>query len=92
MRRSMSTGPMEQIRALLTALAQAPLPADPTASLFENGVIDSFGVMELVDRLERMFGIKVPRADMLPRRFESLEKIAAYVEARRGAHPGAAKQ
>lgn len=75
---------LEDIRSLVGELAQAPVPADPEASLFEAGVIDSFGVMDLVGKLEAAFGIQVPDADMLPRKFETLARIAAYVDARRG--------
>jgi acyl carrier protein len=74
---------LDDIRALVGTLAQAPVPEDAEASLFEAGVIDSFGVMDLVARLEAACGIQVPDADMLPRKFESLAKIAAYVDARR---------
>lgn len=74
---------LDDIRALVGTLAQAPVPGDADASLFEAGVIDSFGVMDLVARLEAAFGIQVPDADMLPRKFETLARIAAYVDARR---------
>ncbi len=75
---------LDDIRSLVGELAQAPIPEDPGASLFEAGVIDSFGIMDLVERLEAAFGIKVPDGDMMPRTFESLARIAAYVDARRG--------
>jgi acyl carrier protein len=73
----------DEIRTLVASLAQAPLPEDPEASLFEAGVIDSFGMVELVARLEEAFAIQVPDADMVPRKFETLARIAAYVAARR---------
>jgi acyl carrier protein len=74
---------VDEIRALVAALARAPLPEDPGASLFEAGVIDSFGIVELVARLEEAFGIQVPDADLVPRKFETLDRIAAYLNARR---------
>ena len=73
----------DEIRTVVSSLARAPLPEDPDASLFEAGVIDSFGMVELVARLEEAFGIQVPDGDMVPRKFETLARIAAYVEARR---------
>lgn len=76
---------LEHVRTLVGELAQAPVPLDPGASLFDAGVIDSFGVMDLVGRLEQAFGIQVPDAEMIPSRFETLEKIAAYVDRKRGA-------
>lgn len=74
---------LDDIRNLVATLAQSPVPEDVDASLFEAGVIDSFGVMDLVAKLEIAFGIQVPDSDMLPRKFETLAKITAYVDARR---------
>lgn len=75
----------DTIRAILAELAQAPVPDDPGQSIFEAGVIDSFGMMDLVERLEQAFGIKIPDQDMVPRRFENIAKITAYVEQKKGA-------
>jgi acyl carrier protein len=72
----------EKIRTVLTPLARGPLPGDADASLFELGVLDSFGLMDAVARLEEAFGVKVPDADLTPRRFETLAKIEAYFAAR----------
>ncbi len=75
---------LDTVRQTVASLAKVPVPDDPTASLFEKGVIDSFGVIELVARLEEAFGIAVPDQDMVPRTFETLERIATYVERRKG--------
>jgi acyl carrier protein len=75
---------LDHIRILVESLAQAPLPEDPDESLFDAGVIDSFGVMDLVEKLEARFGFQVPDSEMAPRKFETLAKIAAFVDARRG--------
>lgn len=72
----------EKIRLTLEPLARAPIPDDADASLFELGVLDSFGLMDAVARLEEVFGVKVPDADLTPRRFETLAKIEAYFAAR----------
>lgn len=72
----------EKIRTVLQPLAKAPLPADADASLFELGVLDSFGLMDAVARLEEAFGVKVPDADLTPRRFETLAKIERYLASR----------
>ncbi len=74
---------LDDVRALVASLAKDPVPEDADASLFEAGAIDSFGVMDLVAALEEKFGIQVPDADMVPRKFETLAKIAAYVDARK---------
>ncbi len=72
----------EKIRSVLQPLARAPLPADVDASLFELGVLDSFGLMDAVARLEEAFGVKVPDADLTPRRFETIAKIERYLASR----------
>jgi D-alanine--poly(phosphoribitol) ligase subunit 2 len=75
----------EIIQAQIATLAKAPVPEDPDASLFESGVIDSWGVMELVGQLEEELGVKVPDADMIPRKFETVNRIVTYFEEKRGA-------
>ena len=72
------TPAQELIRRVLTPLALSPLPDDESASLFDVGVIDSFGLMDAVAQLEEAFGKKVPDADLVPRRFETLAKIEHY--------------
>lgn len=73
---------LDTVRAKVAAVAQAPVPADADASLFESGVIDSWGVMELVSELESTFGVKVPDEDLIPRKFETLRRIADYFDAK----------
>jgi acyl carrier protein len=72
---------LETVRAKVAAIARAPVPDDVDASLFESGVIDSWGVMDLVSDLEETFGVKVPDEDLLPRKFETLRRIADYFDA-----------
>lgn len=74
---------LDDIRGIVESLAQAPLPENPDSSLFDAGVIDSFGVMDLVGKLEERFGFQVPDSEMVPRKFETLAKIAAFVDGRR---------
>ncbi|HNX20087.1 MAG TPA: acyl carrier protein [Acidobacteriota bacterium] len=71
------------VRETLANHAQAAIPADPETSLFETGVIDSFGLLDVVADLESRFGIRVPDSEMVPRRFETIAKICAYVDSRR---------
>lgn len=48
-------------------------------SLVESGVIDSLGIMKLVDFIEREFSLKVPDDDLVPENFETLDTIAAFL-------------
>ncbi len=70
----------ERIHAVIQKVAQKPIPADPEESLFESGVLDSFALPDMVGGLEEEFGIKVPDADLNPRKFDSVSRIANYIE------------
>lgn len=72
----------ERILAVVRKVAQKPIPADPEESLFESGVVDSFGLPDMVSALEEEFGVKVPDADLHPRKFDSLARIERYVNSR----------
>jgi acyl carrier protein len=69
----------ERIVAVVQKVAQKPLPADPEESLFESGVLDSFGLPDVVSALEKEFGIQVPDADLNPRKFDSVARIERYI-------------
>ncbi len=56
----------------------AQAPADD-ASLIENDVIDSTGVLELVAFIEERFGVVMADADIVPANLDSLDRIAAFV-------------
>lgn len=60
-------------------------PLSDDASFLEKGVIDSQGIMELVMFIEEQFGIEVADEDVVPDNFDSVNQLAAYVEARNGA-------
>lgn len=51
-------------------------------SLLETGVIDSVGVLELIEHLEETYGLKIPDEDVLPENLDSVGAIAGYVSAR----------
>jgi acyl carrier protein len=72
----------ERILAIVQKVAQKPVPADPEESLFESGVLDSFGLPDMVSAIEKEFGVKVPDADLHPRKFDSLARIEHYIESR----------
>ena len=54
----------------------------PDESLFNRGLMDSFGIMSLVSELTRRYKIRVPDEDLLPDNFDSISSIARYVNAR----------
>lgn len=51
-------------------------------SLLEVGVIDSVGVLELIEYLESSYGFQIPDADVLPENLDSIDAISGYVTRR----------
>jgi acyl carrier protein len=79
----MSDDTRESLRAYFTGKIggdRSLLPKDGE-SLVDEGILDSFGLAELVALLEKDFGVKVPDADIQLATFESIDAIAAYVAA-----------
>jgi acyl carrier protein len=55
------------------------------ASLIENDVVDSTGILELVSFVEDNFGVTVADAEILPANFDSITKVAAFITSKRSA-------
>jgi acyl carrier protein len=53
---------------------------DADASLLEAGVLDSTGVLELIEHLESRYGITIPDEDLLPENFDSIAGVLRYLE------------
>ncbi|HEY0833857.1 MAG TPA: acyl carrier protein [Azospirillum sp.] len=56
-----------------------------TQSLMDTGVVDSTGMMLVVAFVEDHFGISVADEEMVPEVFDSIERIAAFVDRKRAA-------
>lgn len=50
------------------------------ASLLDDGVLDSMGVLELVLFVEETFGVPVSEEEVVPEHFDSISAIASFVE------------
>lgn len=50
------------------------------ASFMESGLIDSTGILEVILFLEETFDIAVDDEDVLPEHFDSVARLAAYVD------------
>ncbi len=72
----------DKIRELLGSITGKAISGASDESLFESGVLDSFALTDLVAALEKEYNIRIPDGDLNPRKFESLDRIAAYVEER----------
>jgi acyl carrier protein len=51
--------------------------------LVEQGIIDSTGVLELIEFLESHFGIEVSEAETVPANLGSIARLARFVEVKR---------
>jgi acyl carrier protein len=52
------------------------------ASFLEEGIVDSLGIMDLVCFIEETFGLAVADEDLTPDNFDSVNKLANYVQHR----------
>ena len=52
-------------------------------SFLEEGIIDSLGVMELVEFVEKTFGARVDQQEVTTAHFDSVAKLAAFVRQKR---------
>lgn len=61
---------------LFTADAAA---LDDRASLIRGGIVDSTGVLELIEFLEGTYGIRVAAEEMIPANFDSVDTICVFL-------------
>jgi acyl carrier protein len=59
-------------------------------SFLDEGIIDSTGVLEMVDYLEETYNISVEDEEVLPENFDSIDNLDAYI-ARKLAGAGVAE-
>jgi acyl carrier protein len=63
------------------------MPADE-ASLIENGVVDSTGILELIEFLESSFGIEVKEVETVPNNLDGVANLTRYVKEKLAAGGG----
>lgn len=52
---------------------------EPSDSLWEDKVLDSITIIELVVEIEKEFGIKIPFTEITEDHFETVELIASFI-------------
>lgn len=63
-------------------------------SFMEKGIIDSTGILELIEFIESKYGVKTKDEELVPENFDSLMKVSLYVLRKLngvgddGEHPG----
>jgi acyl carrier protein len=53
---------------------------EDTFSLIENGVVDSLGIMRLIQFIETKFSFSIEDEDILPENFENIESISRFIK------------
>jgi acyl carrier protein len=56
-------------------------------SFMEKGIIDSTGVLELLEFIEGNFGVRVEDDEIIPENLDSLDKVTRFVHRKTG-HAG----
>ena len=70
------------ILKVIHAVADVDIDPAPDESLFDSGTLDSFTLPDLVTGLEEEFGVSIPDSDLVPERFDSINKIEAYLDSK----------
>ena len=51
-------------------------------SLFENNIVDSFGLLEIISFVEKKYGVRIGPADAALRNFDSVNAIVRFIRSR----------
>lgn len=76
----------EQVRQFILSNFYVADPAalNDDASLLDAGIVDSTGVLEVINFIESTFGITVEDSEMLPDNLDAVNRIAAFVQKKKG--------
>ena len=72
---------MNDTRAILRALVAER--RDPPAGDDDSLELDSLGLVELVEAVEARFELRVAARDVVPENWDTIARLAAYVDGRR---------
>lgn len=62
-----------------------PVEVGPDESLLEKGIIDSTGLLELVEFLQETYDITIQESDLVRANLDGIAKIAAFVQRKQAA-------
>jgi acyl carrier protein len=64
----------------VVGFSEASLRRDNLTLFGSGGRIDSVGVLMLVMALEKQFGVIIDDGEILPKNFQTVKKLAAFIE------------
>ena len=67
---------------IMTDVATGPDPVDADTDLVMTGLVDSLGVVLIVEWIERQLAIRIDPADVVIEHFESVAAMVAYLQRR----------
>jgi acyl carrier protein len=78
---------LPKVRSFVTTNFYVSDPATlaDDASLLDAGIVDSTGVLEVVQFLENEFGLAVEDHEIVPENVDSIARIAAFIERKKAA-------
>jgi acyl carrier protein len=77
----------ERVRQFIAENFYVSDPSDlgDDVSLINSGLVDSTGMLEVISFLEGEFGIRVAEQETVPANLETIGRIVAFVDRKRGA-------
>jgi acyl carrier protein len=61
-------------------MGRSDVVLDEKVSLIDSGVMDSTGVLELVEFLESQYSIKIEDEELVPENLETIENIIGFLK------------
>jgi acyl carrier protein len=74
------TDTITRLAEIVRRVSKSDATPDPDESLFDSGYLDSFALTDMVTEIENEFKISIPDSDLNPRPFDTLNRIATYLE------------
>ena len=71
----------QQLRAFITEtfLFGVDEPFADGDSLMDSGIVDSTGVLELIEFLEDRFGLQINDDELVPENLDSIDNLVAFI-------------
>lgn len=77
----MEKNPKEEIKEfIIHNFMQGSGSINNSDSLFENSIIDSFGLLELIGFIEKNFSVSISPSEATIENFDSVDKIVQMIE------------
>ena len=70
---------MDQLMEILTEV-NADVDFETCDTLVDDGILDSFDIVELVSEISNTFDVRIPAEAIIPENFNSAETIYALIE------------